>query len=419
LSSGSLTVLHGFGGADGEYPEAAPTLVGGTLYGTTVYGGANGQGAIYAVTLSSQTASVVHSFTGSTPVEGLGLTVLSNTLYAMPSNAGKAGVGEVVRIAPSTGAAKVITEFVQGSGAFVPGGDLTPVAGALVGVADFGGDAACGSLGCGSVFQINRVTGAQTQIYAFGPGDGEYFVGDLLNVGGVLYGTSESGTTHNFGTVFKVDPTTGAESVIYSFAGGTDGAYPFAPLLDVGGTLYGTTSQGGAHGNGSIFKLNPTTDAETVVYSFGGTGDGAQPYSGLIKIGGAFYGTTFAGGATGWGTVYRFDPATGKEVILHSFAANGSDGTQPGGNLISVNGLLYGTTVFGGKPGSGCDYNVCGTVFSINPTTGAEAIVHAFAGGVEGGNPPYTNLVAIGGVLYGSTGSAGAHGLGTVFSLKP
>jgi uncharacterized repeat protein (TIGR03803 family) len=92
--------------------------------------------------------------------------------------------------------------------------------------------------------------------------------------------------------------------VLYSFAGGSgDGANPFAGLLNVNGTLYGTTEEGGAYGYGTVFKIT-RRGTETVLHSFGGSGDGANPYAGLLKVNGTFYGTTARGGTNNDGTVF-------------------------------------------------------------------------------------------------------------------
>ena len=95
---------------------------------------------------------------------------------------------------------------------------------------------------------------------------------NLLNVGGTLYGTTADGgidacgdfSDQACGTVFSVNATTGAEQVVYFFKGGADGNFPTGGLINVGGTLYGTASQGGANGEGAVFSVNPGTGTEQI-----------------------------------------------------------------------------------------------------------------------------------------------------------
>jgi len=164
----------------------------------------------------------------------------------------------------------------------------------------------------------------------------------LLDVGGTLYGTTYWGGATDNGTVFSVTPS-GAESVIYSFKGGSDGGNPSAGLISVGGTLYGTTYGNPAIGNGTVFSVTPS-GTETVLYSFKGGSDGAGPRAGLLEFNGLLYGTTLGGG-NGNGTVFNVTLA-GTETVVHSFQG-GSDGKDPQAALINVHGTLYGTTING------------------------------------------------------------------------
>ena len=137
---------------------------------------------------------------------------------------------------------------------------------------------------------------------------------------GNFYGTTYFGGSHGFGTVFKVTPS-GTETVLYSFAGGSDGEHPYAGVIQGSdGNFYGTTYQGGASGYGTVFKVTPS-GTETVLYSFaGGSSDGANPEAGLTQgSDGNFYGNTSAGGASNLGTVFELTPG-GTETILHAFA---------------------------------------------------------------------------------------------------
>jgi uncharacterized repeat protein (TIGR03803 family) len=141
----------------------------------------------------------------------------------------------------------------------------------------------------------------ESVLYNFqgGPSDGcSPRAGLIFDAAGALYGTTDSGGSSSFyGTVFKLTPSGGtwSESVLYSFTGGGDGANPRAGLIfDPSGALYGTTVSGGSHGRGTVFKLAPS-GTESVLYSFQGGSDGAAPFAGLIfDASGALYGTTQA-----------------------------------------------------------------------------------------------------------------------------
>jgi uncharacterized repeat protein (TIGR03803 family) len=136
----------------------------------------------------------------------------------------------------------------------------------------------------------------------------------LIDVKGLLYGTLSSGGPHGQGTVYSIT-TSGTVNVVYSFSG-TDGAYPRARLIDAGGTLYGTTSTGGVRGcfspNGSgcgtVFSVTRGgTEKVLHDFSYGGS-DGYYPTSNLINVNGTLYGTTAYGGTHGYGTVYAITP---------------------------------------------------------------------------------------------------------------
>ncbi len=260
------------------------------------------------------------------------------------------------------------------------------------------------------------VAGAGKLVYAFAvPPDGENPAGNLVALGGAFYGATGGGGTADLGTIYKIDLVTGTETVIYSFTGGSDGAGPFAGPIAFRGALYGTTYKGGAHGYGTVFRVDPGTGAETIVYSFRGGGDGELPQAALLNVGGLLYGTTAYGGQgdhgrCGCGTVFVVDPATGVERVIHSFQG-GSDGAEPVASLIDVAGTLYGTTTSGGT---------YGTVFRVDPKSGAESVVHTFSG--LDGAAPTASLIYLHGDLFGTTlyGGVGYDGgYGTVFALNP
>lgn len=247
-------------------------------------------------------------------------------------------------------------------------------------------------------------------LYSFkGEPDGAYPKAGLLNVDGTLYGTTVKGggAECECGTVFTITPS-GAETVLRSFTGGKpDGKDPSAPLLNVDGALYGTTVKGGAYREGTVFEVTMSGD-ETVLHSFGRAEDGHLPRAGLIDVKGTLYGTTWEGGADGGGTVFSIT-TSGKERVLHSFS-NSGDGNIPYASLINVNGTLYGTTSEGGTLGGG-------TVFSIT-LSGKETVLHNF-GGSGDGDEPVAGLATVGGTLYGTTPLGGANRDGTVFSITP
>jgi uncharacterized repeat protein (TIGR03803 family) len=215
--------------------------------------------------------------------------------------------------------------------------------------------------------------------------------------------------------VLAAEATKLKEKVLHSFGSGADGEYPEAGVIDVNGTLYGTTDEGGTGGDsGTVFSVNPNTGTETVVYSFG-LGTGVFPVAGVIDVKGTLYGTTLGGGSVGYGTAFSVNPGTGAERVLHSFGS-GADGEYPEASLIGVKGTLYGTTYEGGNPG--CELSGCGTVFSVNLNTGAETVVYSFLDGTSGENPS-ASLIDVKGTLYGTTVGSGTAGDGTVFSVNP
>ena len=325
FASGKIRPIYTFLGApDGQNPQAGLTEGSqGILYGTTVYGGNACAG--------STTCGTVYDLVPS------GSTFKENVIYRFKG--GSDGIGPV-------------------------GGLYIDKTGALYGMTVFGGSTACTN-GCGVVY---RITGHgkhfhESVVYSFkGAPDGANPRGRLVaDSGGALYGTTLYGGTgtcgsNTCGTIIKLTPSGSgyAESVVHNFKGKpNDGSNSRATLLPAGkGTFYGATLSGGTYNYGTIYKLTCSKKLckETPIHSFTGS-DGAFPHDddGLISdASGNLYGTT-TNSATGYGTVFTFDPTTGQLTTLHNFAGGPSDGTTPETAPLLINGYLYGTTFEGGS----------------------------------------------------------------------
>ncbi len=189
-----------------------------------------------------------------------------------------------------------------------------------------------------------------------------------------------------------------------SFAG-ADGSDPEAPLIDVKGTLYGTTVYGGygSSPNGTVYSVTTSGNRQVLHYFNCNNGDGCLPLGGLINVNGTLYGTTAEGGTGcsgfGCGVVYSIS-TSGSENVLYRFTG-GSDGHSPKSSLVNVNGTLYGTTEGGG---SGCT-DGSPIAYSVT-TTGTEHVIHSFTGGRDGALPQ-AGLIDVNGALYGTTVAGG------------
>lgn len=248
---------------------------------------------------------------------------------------------------------------------------------------------------------------------------------------GAMFGTTLEGGANGGGVVFELAPRKHGsykETVLYSFCSQTncaDGSSPRSkPILGADGAIYGTTLYGGSKNGGVVFKLTPSSSGftESVLHQFTGP-DGLYPEAGVVAdAGGALYGTTAGGGASGCnngcGVVFKLTPNGSQynETVLHEFTG-GNDGTDPfAGLVLDHQGDLFGVTAEGG--GSGCYSNGCGVVFEMKHVgTGySESVLHAFDG-TDGSSP---NALGFGkrGELYGTTFGGGLHREGTVFAMK-
>ncbi|MGA3117742.1 MAG: choice-of-anchor tandem repeat GloVer-containing protein [Syntrophobacteraceae bacterium] len=254
-------------------------------------------------------------------------------------------------------------------------------------------------------------------LHSFNPnsGDGSAINWSSLTLSGTtLYGTTADGGANGKGIIFKFDTKKNIETVLYSFAGTGDGANPYGSLTLVGTTLYGMTTYGGANGKGTIFKFDTKKNVETVLYNFGGTGDGAYPQGSFTLVGTTLYGMTNSGGANDKGTIFEFDTKKNVETVLYSFAGTG-DGAYPQGSFTLVGTTLYGMTNSGGANDKGTTYTY-GTIFKFDTKKNIETVLHSFGGTSDGADPTWS-LTLSGTTLYGMTWQGGTSGWGTIFKF--
>jgi uncharacterized repeat protein (TIGR03803 family) len=398
-------------------------------------------GAVFVLctTLSAQTFTTLRSFFGTDgayPYAGL-IQGADGNFYGTTYGGGSNLSGTAFKITPR-GALTTLYNFcaqefddscTDGS---QPTAALAPAAnGDVFGTTTYGGADGCCSEPAGTVFEI-APSGVFTTLHSFcSVGsclDGIIpYAGLVQAANGDFYGTTEGGgvTGSNSGTIFKITPS-GTLTTLYTFCSQnsppmycTDGEAPTGGLVQAAsGEFYGTTKAGGANGWGTVFKISPSGTLSTL-YSFcsqTGCADGEYPYGGLVRAAsGNFYGTTANGGASDAGTIFKITP-NGTLTTLHNFCSQAgcADGSDPQAALIqATDGNFYGTTFYGGDDAGG-------TVFKITPS-GAFTTLHSFCAqpGCPDGQYTYARLVqATNGDFYGTTYQGGANNLGTVFSLS-
>jgi uncharacterized repeat protein (TIGR03803 family) len=369
-SAQTFTTLVNFDDLDGTTPVAGLTQgTDGNLYGMTSYGGTEGEGTIFKIDAQGDLTTLVSFADGNNDATPLGpiLQDTNGSFYGTTFDG--AAYGTIFKLDPKGNLTTLYsfcsTNCPQGNGpqsGLIQGSD-----GHLYGTTLYGG-----IYDAGTVFKIT-VGGKLTSLYSFceggcdGAGYGIY-TGLIQGVDGAYYGTTAYGGSHGYGTFYKIT-SKGKLNILYNFcseAGCADGGEPFGVMQADDGNFYGTTATGGNRG-GTVFKV--TSGGElTTLYTFcaqSGCSDGSTSNGGLVRgTDGNLYGTTTQGGVSGNGTVFQITPAGGL-TTLHSF--DQTDGAVPMGVLLqATNGTFYGTTSEGGSGGSRCGHIGCGTVFSLS-----------------------------------------------------
>jgi len=367
------STIHSFHYTDGASPHSGLVQgANGQLYGTTPVGGANAgladaDGTVFEITTAGK-LTTLHSFSGPDgDASWSPLVKASNGYFYGTTSEGGTGAG-------------------------------------------------CGSLGCGTVFEITS-GGTLITLHSFNGTDGSFpYAGLMQATNGNLYGTTYSGGRYGNGTIFEIT-LAGKLTTLHSFNGndqGMDGAYTYAPLVQgANGNLYGVVYAGGHYGMGAVFEVT-LSGTLTIIHSFDNS-DGAYPFGGLVKgSNGDFYGTTntggfYNGGNNGRGTIFEMKP-NGALTTMYVFGGSG-DGAYPYASLVQgKNGYFFGTTYQGGE------YNQ-GTIFEMTED-GVVGILFSFDTSNGGGGLPYSSLVLdSNGNFYGTTFAGGAYNEGTVFAL--
>lgn len=391
----SFTVIHSFtGGQDGATPMAGlASDRAGNFYGTAAFGGevggqcgTGGCGTVFRLANrnSGWILSPLYSFAGGSDGANPEANVVigsDGTLYGSTYVGGGPcdgnGCGTIFSLRPPASACKAAlcpwTEDVLHS--FSGKDGIGPV-GAVVldqGGNVFGATSNGGLLNGGTVFKLQQMGGKWTNQVLYSP-YGYPRGGLVFDSSGNLYGPAFIGGNGQ-GSIYRLSPSgTGwIETNLYDFTNGSDGGYPWAGLiLDPSGNLYGATTSGGSGRAGTVFQLVNSNGTWTLntLYDFTGSSDGrfvVGPVGSLVMdSAGALYGTTFAGGAYGYGAAFKLTPGNGGWTYtpLHDFTG-GSDGGNPYSNLVfDASGNLYGTASVGG---AGSCPSGCGVIFVITP----------------------------------------------------
>jgi uncharacterized repeat protein (TIGR03803 family) len=390
----TFAVIHSFTGTDGANPFAGLTMdASGNLYGTTLNGGTGYNGTVFKLRHagSGWVLATLYSFpggdNGSQPTAGVTIgkegslygTTFSGGLY--PCGQPSVDCGVVFNLKPPATAPRsalyswnetLLYSFTGGADGGYPNGDLTfDRAGNIYGTDGWGGYEGYGS--GGAVFELTRSGDTWTETTLYSPtnnGDGQTPSGGVIfDNSGNMYGVFVGGGPNGGGAVYEISPSGSGWNMqyLYAFAGQSGGPAPIGGLMfDPHGNLFGTTAAGGTNGGGMVFQLVPGSSGWTfnLLYSFPSptcTTGACGPQDRLVMDGaGNLYGTTWGGGAYGFGSVFKLSPSGSgwTYASLHDFTG-GSDGAKAKSNVVlDAQGNLYGTAAYGGMNGDGVVWEI-------------------------------------------------------------
>ena len=378
---------------DGAYPEANLLLVSNVLYGTLYNGGSNGYGTVFKANIDLSGFTVLHTF--STPnansenIDGINprssLVVASNILYGTTASGGPGGFGTIFAVHTDGSG---FTNIVSFTGSIYPIA-ISPESGlALSSNTLFGTTMEGGTNYTGSIFKVNTDGSGFTNFYSFHAwaynsnlaytnADGYEPYGQLVLSNNILYGTALFGGTNGSGTVFRINTDGTDFTNLYNFGPGaegglenfsnTDGANPWAGLLLVGDTLYGTTYDGGSNAVGTVFRINTDGSGFTnlvifdkIIQGYGTNIKGGNPYSSLILSGSTLYGTTSLGGTNSAGTAFAVNTDGTDFTVIKNF---GGGFYQTSATGVEVGFVMSGNTLYADSFGGGSGGE--GTIFSL------------------------------------------------------
>jgi uncharacterized repeat protein (TIGR03803 family) len=452
----SFAVLRGFDSPLSQIQGGILRTADGTIYGSTINGGADQLGGIFRVQSDGSGFTVLHTFQFSDGYMSFAeLTQgADGFLYGTTQSGGDSGVGTVFKLQTDGSAFSVIHSFDGVSGSFPHGGLTQGADGTLYGTAELGGPQ-----GNGTIFKIQPDGSGFTVLHSFGGLDGSDLRATLTLVADKIYGSTFQGGFANLGTVFVLETDGSGFSSLHSFSE-AEGSNPSTPLaVGADGALYGTASQGGASGYGTVFKIQADGSGFTVLTSltpvignpFGGviqgldgalyggaqfccgggtiyrvqtdgsnltplhslaSQEGSGPFTPLVQAAdGTLFGFTQTGGASNDGAVFRLAPDGSNFATIHSLGDASGNGVGLFGPVaVGPNDRLFGMTFRGGTAGAG-------TVFGLGQDGSAFSVLHTLDL-AQGGNPRGGPIVGLDGALYGTT-LGGAFGAGTVFKVQP
>jgi len=367
MAQTGYTVLHTFSGqtaGDGNSPTGGLVSDGSIFYGTTMYGGIDDYGTIFAIN-----------------PDGSGYSVLKDFLAQSQAAAG-------------------------------PVGSLVSDGSTLYGTASY-----YGPNYYGTVFSLETDGSGYIDLHSFAAytGDGRSPSSGLITDGSTLYGTTLYGGSVGGGSVFSLDFNGSSSMVLHSFPEFIgDGYFPLSNVVEEAGSLYGTTAFSASTYflSGVLYSMNTAGGEYTLLHQFGvQTGDGSLAYGGLVSDSTRLYGTTAYGGVNYYGTIFSVNTDGSDYTHLHNFSAFTGDGIAPVASLISNGSRLYGTTIYGGATGY---YG--GVLFALNNDGSGYTILHDFSAQTGNGNSPWCILLLENNVLYGTTQNGGEFDYGVIFS---
>ncbi|MCB9252119.1 MAG: hypothetical protein H6605_06600 [Flavobacteriales bacterium] len=410
--------VHFFNGQNGGEPYGSLYQTkDGKCYGMTSKGGKYDHGVLYRFSPDSASFIVLHHFkdtsSGRSPYGDL-IMAENKLFYGMTYSGGIYNKGVIFSYNVNKDSFAKIYDFNDTNGAN-PTGTLTQVGSRLYGVASQGGT----NSKTGSIFSIDTATHKVSLYYSFGNSTGENPKGKLVMASnGRLYGIATNGgltpgTMKGYsGTVFSIDTSKHNFSVIKQWSGYVTLANPVGSLLRLGNKLYGTCSYDGHSPNqGGVFTIIPTStyNLETS-FKYGEPSRVYSPLSNLSN--GKLIGLSSGGGVhINRGMIYTFDTSSGKINNLLEFNTSYGGNNDNGSLMLASNGLLYGTTLEGGK-------EKLGVLYSINPKTSEKKILYQFLNTGDKGHSPKTKLIqSEDGKIWGLTIKGGYYDDGTIFSF--